>query len=65
MKKCRYCGREIINGENGCMLAGDVCFSCKPWNMKTVPAARAGYDDAAADYWEGQILSRQDQYWND
>ena len=65
VKVCRFCGCKIVDGENGCTMAGDVCFTCRPWNMKTIPAARAGYDDAAADYWEGQILARQDQYWND
>lgn len=27
MKKCIKCGREIINGVNGCMLLND-CFDC-------------------------------------
>ena len=62
MKTCRKCGCRIVNGVNGCTMAGDVCFTCRPWNMKTVPAARAGYDDAAADYWEGLILARQEAY---
>lgn len=72
MKRCRYCNCEIINGENGCMLAGDVCFSCKPWHVLPVPSWQktvldggcgGSYD--AADYWEGQILDRQDRYFND
>jgi len=38
MKICEVCGAEIINGENGCTMAGNICFKCKPWKMKTVPA---------------------------
>ena len=39
MKICKLCGVEIINGENGCTMAGDICFKCKPWKMdKIVPA---------------------------
>ena len=59
MKKCRCCGVEIVNGENGCMMAGDVCFDCKPWNMSMIPARRRtenGID------WEGMILARQEVY---
>ena len=43
MKICRECGTEIVDGENGCTMAGDVCFKCKPWNMKFVPATNWGY----------------------
>ena len=28
MKICRNCGVEIINGQNGCQLMGDICFTC-------------------------------------
>lgn len=29
MKVCDKCGIEIINGVNGCMLTGNVCFTCR------------------------------------
>ena len=29
MKYCTICGKEIINGFNGCMMY-DTCFDCKP-----------------------------------
>ena len=61
MKICKICGREIVNGVNGCAMAGDVCFDCKPWRMKLIPATRWG-DDGVAEYWEGQILSRQENF---
>ena len=62
MKKCRKCGCEIVNGVNGCTMAGDICFSCKPWNMSRIVPASVPYDDGAADYWEEQILTRQEDY---
>lgn len=57
VKRCRLCGDEIVNGVNGCSLAGDICFSCRPWNVKTIPARRA---DAGADY-ENMILAQQEE----
>lgn len=69
MKRCRYCNCEIINGENGCTMAGDVCFSCKPWHVLPVPSWQSSIIDGglcgdgdAADYWEGLILARQEAY---
>lgn len=41
MKTCKKCGKEIINGVNGCMLAGDICFDCQPWDMKPAKSPRA------------------------
>ena len=41
MKTCKKCGKEIINGVNGCMLAGDICFDCQPWDMKPTKSPRA------------------------
>ena len=35
MKFCEKCGERIIDGLNGCTMAGNICFSCRPWNMKT------------------------------
>lgn len=61
MKICRICGAEIVNGVNGCTMAGNVCFNCKPWNMKLIPAAKY-IDGGAADFWEGQILARQERW---
>ena len=28
MKTCQKCGIEIINGKNGCMFLGNICFDC-------------------------------------
>lgn len=68
MKTCRKCGCRIVNGVNGCTMAGDVCFTCKPWNMRPVPSWQSsilyggiGGDGDAADYWENAILARQDR----
>ena len=72
MKTCRKCGCKIVDGVNGCTMAGDVCFTCKPWNYRPVPSWQSsiidggcGSDGDAADYWEGQILDRQDRYFDD
>jgi hypothetical protein len=34
-RKCEKCGTPIIDGLNGCTMAGKICFSCRPWNMRT------------------------------
>lgn len=57
MKICRQCGVEIINGENGCAMAGDICFTCKPWNMRKIAPSRR--IEITGDY-EAAILERQE-----
>ena len=61
VKRCRRCGAEIVNGVNGCSLAGDVCFSCRPWNMRPVPVKRP---EPSGDY-ESKILMMQEAYYED
>lgn len=61
MKICKQCGAEIINGVNGCVMAGDVCFSCRPWNIKPICSTRSAWDYAGGDY-EDAILARQEAY---
>lgn len=59
MKFCKICGAEIVNGANGCAMAGNVCFSCKPWNMNRIAPARRTFE-WVTDY-ENAILARQKQ----
>lgn len=35
-RKCEKCGMYIVDGLNGCTMAGSICFSCRPWNMRAV-----------------------------
>ena len=59
-KVCKICGVEIINGENGCAMAGDVCFSCKPVRFDLAPPTRndfGGMSWDAMDFLEGRCLS--------
>lgn len=61
MKKCKCCGVEIVNGENGCAMAGNVCFQCRPWNMNKIAPARNHFaNNSPADHFELAILTRQD-----
>ena len=62
MKICRECGKIIINGINGCMLAGDICFDCKPERFDLAPARQAEPTFDEMCYWENRILERQEQY---
>lgn len=61
MKTCKKCGAIIINGVNGCSLAEDVCFSCRPWNIYPVPVKR---EEPSGDY-ENKILMMQEAYYED
>lgn len=62
MKICRICGKEIINGVNGCTFAGDICFDCKPVRFDLAPArvAEPTYEEGC--YWENMILERQEKF---
>lgn len=62
MKICRICGKEIIDGVNGCTFAGDVCFDCKPVRFDLAPPRKAEPTIEECDYWENRILARQEQY---
>lgn len=62
MKICRECGREIIDGVNGCTFAGDICFDCRPVRFDLAPARKAEPTIEECDFWENKILARQEQY---
>ena len=64
MKICEICGDEIINGENGCMMAGNICFKCKPWKMKLVPARNwwSNCDEEKMDALENRCLDMGKEY---
>lgn len=47
MKKCIKCGREIINGVNGCQLLND-CFDCRG-GYPTYPAPRQARETVSWD----------------
>lgn len=61
MKTCEKCGAIIINGVNGCSLAGDLCFTCQPWKIRPVPVKRP---EPSGDY-ESKILMMQEAYYED
>lgn len=58
MKKCIICGKEIINGVNGCMLLDD-CFDCHGGYPKYAPATAretVDYDDDRLNYLEAMCV---------
>lgn len=59
MKKCTICGKEIVYGINGCTWY-DTCFTCKPISYPAPTAAEPS--DEEANYWEEQILAKQERY---
>lgn len=61
MKICKICGKKIVLGVNGCTLMDD-CFDCHGGYPKYPKPTTKTMDDGAADYWEGQILARQELY---
>ena len=63
MKTCTICGREIVNGENGCAWY-DTCFDCRPIRYRSAPVRQTGTSDGA-DFWEGAILARQEAFYAD
>lgn len=54
--KCEICGKEIIFGMNGCTMAGRKCFSCRPWNMRTVYSTEIPYNEDDARIIENRAL---------
>lgn len=60
-KFCVMCGKPIYYGQNGCMMY-DACSTCKPVHYPKPREERLYNSLEAADYWEGQILSRQERY---
>ena len=62
-KHCSICNKPIYNGVNGCSWYS-TCFDCKPIHYPA-PAMQKIHSDEAADYWEGQILARQERYWDE
>lgn len=59
MKKCRVCGAEIINGQNGCMMLGDICFDCHGGPPVYPSPRRIDYPEAPdyLDWIEDKCLS--------
>ena len=58
MKVCRVCGVEIINGQNGCQIMGDICFDCggRP-DYSKLPKLEPVSTVEEADFWEAMCLS--------
>ena len=63
MKTCIICGREIVNGENGCARY-DTCFDCIQIRYRSAPVRPTGTDEGA-DFWEGAILAIQEAYYDE
>lgn len=63
MKTCTICGKEIVNGVNGCAWY-DTCFDCRPIRYRSAPV-RLTRTYEVADFWEGAILAKQDAYYDD
>lgn len=61
MKICKVCGKKITLGVNGCTLMDD-CFDCHGGFPKYPAPTAKMPDDREADYWEGQILARQEYF---
>ena len=64
LKRCAICGCEIENGVNGCNWY-DTCFKCKPIHYYQKPITVLPDNMEEADYWENQILERQERYYDD
>lgn len=64
MKICKICGKKIVLGVNGCTLMDD-CFDCHGGYPKYPEPKTINPLEGAADYWEEQILARQELYDND
>lgn len=63
MKICPLCGREIVNGANGCSWFAE-CFECKPVRYRSAPSRYVGtYEEMS--FWENAILARQDAQYDD
>jgi len=58
MKVCRVCGVEIVNGQNGCQIMGDICFDCggRP-DYSKLPKLEPVSTVEEADFWEAMCLS--------
>ena len=59
MKTCRKCGCEIVNGQNGCQLLGDICFDCNGGYPHYPPPVRINYPESMdyLDWIEDKCLS--------
>ena len=55
MKQCQICGREIINGQNGCAMMAE-CSDCRPVRYYAPPRKM----EPSGDY-ENLILARQEE----
>ena len=61
MKKCIKCGKEIMNGVNGCAMLNE-CFHCHGGYPKYVPASRRRQiTDEEMDALENRCLRRDDR----
>ena len=54
MKTCPKCGKEIVNGVNGCAMYKE-CFDCLP-ERHYPPPRRMTLEESGTDY-EGLILA--------
>lgn len=59
MKTCRKCGVEIVNGQNGCQLLGDICFDCNGGHPVYPAPRKIDYPEEMdyLDWIEDQCLS--------
>lgn len=60
-KYCSQCGKPIYLGQNGCDWYS-TCYTCKPIRYPKPSEVKPLNSMEAADYWEGQILARQERY---
>jgi hypothetical protein len=60
MKTCKHCGKEIVNGVNGCAMM-DICFTCNGGYPHYAPARKQTITDSqyydALDYSESKCMN--------
>lgn len=63
MKICSHCGKEIINGVNGCMFMGNTCFDCGGQPQYYTPSIKFGGDvtQDEMNYSESLCMNNMDE----